>query len=177
MSNLTPRVSKDGQVTNYETPGNLASSHKVACVGIESASNTWTPADLYPGVSVCVNQGDYEKSIEMFILAGSYGRFDMKRVSDQSSWDAATVLKMQSMSDFTPEQQAAFQKAAQPVFDDPSAICAKLEKLGAPNYIPTYMIQHGMSAFLGTQSNNGLVQGFDAHTAWASVLKDYVHCK
>lgn len=176
-SDQRPHVSKNGNVTNYEMPGNLASSHSAPCVGIESASNTWTPADLYPAIAICVHQGDYEKSVELFILAGSYSRFDTMRVTDQSSWDAATVLKMQTMSDFAPKQQADFEKAAQPMFDDPSRVCAKLKTLGAPDYIPAYMIQHGMNAFLGSQPNGGLEKNFDAKAAWTKVLHNYVHCK
>lgn len=172
----SPTVTQSGSITNYESQGNLASTHVVGCVGLESASNTWTPADIFPAVNACVHQAEYAKSVELFVLGGSYGRFDAMRVSDASARDAAGVLKMQSMSDFTDEQKAGFQKAAQPLLDDPSAVCAKLRNLGAPNYVPSYMIQHGMSAFLGGQGN-GLVKGFDANAAWKSVLRDYVHCK
>jgi hypothetical protein len=170
------KVTHSGLITNYEAPGNLASTHKVSCTNMKSASNTWTPADIYPAVAQCVQEGHFDDAVELFALAGSYSRFDTMRVTDQSAWDASTVLEMQYMSNFTPEQQDAFQKAVNTLLKNSNQTCADLISVGPPNYTPTYMLQHGMGAFLKNQPNGGLVKGFDKNAAWSKVLHDYAHC-
>jgi len=55
-------------------------------------------------------------------------------------------------------------------------ICSELETLGPPEYVPTYMLEHGMAAFTKTMKNGGLVENFNAQSAWTNVLREYVHC-
>ncbi|MGA9855893.1 MAG: hypothetical protein WBR29_11525 [Gammaproteobacteria bacterium] len=151
-------------------------THVVGCVSIDKASNTWTPADIFPAMRKCINRSSYSDAVDLFTLATSYGRFDMARVADRSSWNAMQVLQMQYMQDVTPDQKAGFNKAAEAMLQNRNDICMQLEKRGPPNYVPTYMIEHGMAAFTGTLKNGGLVQDFNSQSAWALILHDYVHC-
>lgn len=164
-------------ITNYTTPGNLISTYKVGCSAITDAQNNWTPADIYPGVYSCIQKNDYVDALGLFLLAGSYGYFDALRVSDPTARDAPAVLIDQMSSGLTPEQKSEFAKAAAQILEDPSPLCVQLQKLGPPDYFPTYMIQHGMQAFSGPQPNGGLVKGFDKASGWMETLRDYVHCK
>jgi hypothetical protein len=101
----------------------------------------------------------------------------MMRVPDQSAWNAMQVLQMQYMQDVTPAQKAGFNQAAEAMLQNRSDICIKLEKLGPPDYVPTYMIQHGMAAFTKSLKNGGVVQDFNGQSAWAQILHDYAHCE
>jgi len=170
-------VTQNGAVIDYTMPGNLKPTHQVSCVSIGNASDTWTPADIFPAMRACINRGSYTDAVELFTLASIYGRFDMARVPDQSAWNALQVLQMQYMQDVTPAQKAGFNKAAEAMLQHRSDICMKLEKLGPPDYVPTYMIQHGMAAFTKSLKNGGLVQDFNGQSAWAEVLRDYAHCE
>lgn len=158
-------------------PGNLKPTHKVGCVSMDKASNTWTPADVFPAMRACIDKGNYTDAVDLFSLATSYGRFDMARVPDRSAWNAIQVLQMQYLQDVTPAQKAGFNKAAEAMLQNRDDICMQLEKLGPPDYVPKYMIEHGMVAFTGTLKNGGLVNDFNGQSAWAEVLHDYAHCK
>ncbi|MGH8398791.1 MAG: hypothetical protein ACRETA_11190 [Gammaproteobacteria bacterium] len=171
-----PVVTQNGAVVNYTLPGNLAPKHKVGCVSLGNASDTWTPADVFPAMRTCIDRGSYTNAVELFTLASSYGQFDMARVMDHSAWNALQVLQMQYMKDVTPAQKSGFNQAAQAMLQNRSDICMQLEKLGPPNYVPTYMLEHGMAAFTGTSKNGGLVENFNAQSVWALVLHDYAHC-
>jgi hypothetical protein len=65
------------------------------------------------------------------------------------------------------------------IVGDPTRLaetCAQIRVLGAPTYHPTYMIQHGMGAFLGGTGKNGLVEWFHGAIGWEEALSEYLHC-
>ena len=62
------------------------------------------------------------------------------------------------------------QTALTQLSSDNTAICQSLTNLGAPSYKPTYMIQHGMGAFTGQSTKDGLVENFDSVVAWQEAL-------
>lgn len=175
--NQSPVVTQNGAVIDYTLPRNLMPTHVVGCVSMDKASDTWSPADVFPAMRKCINNGNYTDAVDLFSLATSYGRFDMMRVPDQSAWNAMQVLQMQYLQDVTPAQKAGFNKVAEAMLQNRSDICMKLEKLGPPDYVPTYMIEHGMAAFTKSLKNGGLVQDFNGQSAWAEVLHDYAHCE
>jgi hypothetical protein len=57
-----------------------------------------------------------------------------------------------------------------------SAICTRIRQIGPPDYYPRYMVQHGIQAFTGFKTPNGLVPNFDARKAWTESLTSYLHC-
>ncbi len=44
------------RVINYETPGNLAPTHALGCIGPDKIPSTYTPADPYPAEAACVEE-------------------------------------------------------------------------------------------------------------------------
>lgn len=166
------------QFTNYETKGNLETKAPLACASIGEVTNQHTPADIYPGVAACVKAGNYEKAVPLYALAGVYGRFDQLRVSDSTARQAVQVLQMNNFADFTKEQQDAFKKAMLAATEAGSStfasICSGIERLGPPNYFPTYMVQHGMGAFTG--GSGGIKDDFDSKQGWRDSLSGYLHC-
>jgi len=59
----TPVMTQDGAVVNYSMPGNLKPMHQVGCVSVANASDTWTPADVFPAMRACINRGDYPDAV------------------------------------------------------------------------------------------------------------------
>ena len=65
-------------------------------------------------------------------------------------------------------------------FADPAgpqlkAFCRAVKAAGVPQHDPSWMIQHGMGAFLGS-GDDGLVKGFDAQSAWDLILTNEMSC-
>lgn len=166
-------------ITNHEAPGNLESRHDLGCLESTDLSNRYTPAELYRAVAACAKQGKYKDASVLLALAGVYGRFDVQRVSDKTSHQALTILKMQALGNLTKEQQRAFKDDMRVTLGDPANLavaCQLFERIGPPHYHPVYMIQHGMSAFTKTDASNGLVKDFNAQVAWQQSLDSYLHC-
>jgi hypothetical protein len=62
-------------------------------------------------------------------------------------------------------------------------VCTKIKLIGAPDYYPEYMINHGLRAFPGQSkadskqpAGNGLIIDFSAKDAWEKSLDIYLHC-
>lgn len=175
----TPANTTTSQVTNYETPGNLQANAPLGCVPISEVTNKHTPADIYPGMAACIKAADYEKAAPLFAVAGAFGRFDQLRVSDSTARQAITVLQLKYADDLTKEQRENFVRTLQSMLSPGSSqlavLCSAVEPKGPPDYLPTYMIQHGMGAF-STQTSNGLKYGFDSDKGWKDSLNGYLHC-
>ena len=148
-------------------------------VGINEIQTEYTPADLYPAVSKCVLSDDYEKAAEIFAVAGSFGRFDKKRVTDESAHEAMTMLLIHAFDGMSSEQKSKLQEIINKRFGGAEidmSICPHLRSLGHPTYYPRYMIQHGLGSFLSDKSEQPLVEGFDPVKAWDQILTDSVGC-
>lgn len=166
------------QVTNYETKGNLQSKAVLGCVPLSAVTSQHTPADIYPGVAACIKAGAYEKAVPLYALAGTFGRFDQLRVTDATARQAIQVLQMNNFGDLTKEQQDNFRAVMSPALDaGPSltVMCAAIARVGPPKYAPTYMVQHGMNAFLGS-AGGGVKADFDSTKGWRDSLVGYLHC-
>jgi hypothetical protein len=56
-------------------------------------------------------------------------------------------------------------------------LCDSATRIGSPDYVPSYMILHGMNAITDPASTKAkLVPDFDAEAAWSKVKKIYLHC-
>jgi hypothetical protein len=117
--------------------------------------------------------------VNLFALAGAYATFDGERVSDKSAAQAKTALIMTTFSVVSPEKKKIFSDKTKLDTNDPSlheALCADIEKIGAPNYYPKYMILHGIKAFTGNPYDGALVDNFDPTATWSKVKTVYLHC-
>ncbi|WOJ88743.1 hypothetical protein RZS28_13090 [Methylocapsa polymorpha] len=170
---------KHGNVTNYTVEGSLAATKAVGCIPIAEAKNDLTPADLYQGVLQCINENKFEIATELFALAGIYARFDAERVTDQSAGQAGEVLIMNTFSNLPKSKKSQFMAAFDRVSKSPKSLgslCADIQKIGAPDYYPKYMILHGMKAFLGDPYEGALSDAFDPAATWRRLQSDYLHC-
>lgn len=82
-------------IRNFNTPGNLESTHNLGCIETKEALPQYNPIDLYKAASTCIAVNRYDDAVRLFSLAGAYGKYDMLRVSDVTAHQAITVAKME----------------------------------------------------------------------------------
>jgi hypothetical protein len=150
--------------------------NSVGCVDIAALNSKNTPTEILLGSRECVDKKDFDRGVSLFGVAGVYGRFDSQRVPDVSAHEVIPAFQSAVFGNLDSETAAAFQAARKNLANSPKLVqmCAQIRKLGPPTYYPTYMIAHGMGAFLG--SGPGLVANFDSAAAWESALATYLHC-
>ncbi len=167
------------QITNHEAPGNLQSRSPLGCVALSALTNQNTPADIYPGVAACIKAGAYQKAVALIAVAGTFAYYDKHRVTDVSARQAAIALKMNALEGVRDDQMRILKKTLLAEMNQKSAsfksICSAVERLGPPKYFPSYMVQHGMSAFLG-RSGNGINADFETAQAWQDSTRKYLRC-
>jgi hypothetical protein len=170
---------KNGNVTNLRAEGNLASTQAVGCIPLVKAKNTFTPPDLYLGVTECIAQDNYDFAASLFALAGIFGSFDAERITDKSAGQAKTVLVMNTFATVPQDKKTKFNEAFNRIAKNPESLgklCSDVQKIGMPNYYPSYMILHGIKAFTGNPHDGALLKDFDSQKVWANLQTAYLHC-
>jgi hypothetical protein len=173
------QVADEARLTNIEAKGNFEPLNDLGCVRPDKLRNTYTPADLYRSNAECIKLADYDSAVYSSALAGVYARYDTMRVADSTAHQAQSVLPMKYLASLAEEQKKAFTSRLSAVAGSAgklAALCADIRKIGPPDYRPTYMIQHGMSAFLVGKTENSLVPNFDGAASWEKSLNSYLHC-
>lgn len=174
-STSTQSTATQPTVTHYQTKGNLSHSQPLGCASLKQISSNNNPVDIFSGAYRCIEAGKYAEAADMYYVAMNFGYFDKERVADSTAHQAISVLRMNIFGGLSEQQKSAFQSAVKAV--NTESICAGLAQTGKPTYKPTYMIQHGMSAFLGQSTKDGLVENFDATTAWNKTISTLADCK
>ena len=168
------------QVTNLDAPGNLAPSVDPGCVTMAAADPRLSPPDLALGVLACGKAGNWDVAAELYVLMLLRSDFDARRVADTTAHQAGLVLTTQ-LNDGQSEADRASLGDAITRYADPepaqrAALCKAAVASGVPRHDPSWMIQHGMGAFLGSEGD-GLVPGFDPAATWAAVMRETVICE
>ncbi len=167
------------QVTNIETPGNLAPTRDPGCIALAQADPMLSPPDLGLGVLGCAKSGAWDRAVDLFILMQLRARFDAQRVVDRTAHQAQRVLALNVSGQFSEDGKARFQEAFTAFGGNGSprhtAFCATMKQQGPPQHNPSYMIQHGMGAVQGT-TDAPLVDGFRPGVVWGDLLTLYLKC-
>lgn len=168
------------EIKNYSAPGNLAPTHDIGCEGISSLSNKHTPADTFRGMSKCLAAKNYQTAVELYAFSRIYGGIDARRVTDSTARQAITVLQMEAVSNLSKDELNSFSTAVKERLADGSQslkdICAKILAIGAPDYRPYYMIQHGMGAFAGQGTGSGVNSAIDVNAELKEGLNKGLKC-
>jgi hypothetical protein len=160
------------QIVNFVTKGNLQSNYDIDCIPISKVKNIYTPADLYKGVAKCIKRDDLDRAAALMFHILAYGRYDAARVDDKTAHQAIAALGVENLSIV---EDAKRYKMLSIIEKNHDEYCKQEIKIGKPDYVPTYMIQHGMLAFTGKSS---LAVNFDGNKVWSEeVLKAYLHCE
>ena len=175
-----PKKERGTQIVRHETSGNLEVTNDLDCQGLDDLSDQYTPADLYAATAKCFGQEDYDSAAQLFALAGTYGMFDQQRVADKSAHQAIQMMQSQLFQSSSPENKSKlrdnFVEHLSPGTPQLARVCDQIREIGAPDYFPRYMIQHGIRAFGPEQPNRGLIDDFSADKAWETALTTYLHC-
>jgi len=169
-------TSANAEVINIEAKGNLESKNPSGCVDINGLTNKNTPADIFVGITECLGKSNYKNATQLYLAALAYGRYDSKRVEDKTAHQAVSVLRLNHFGGLNKNKIQNLQLALKKTTENLDFICKSMKQLGKPNYHPSYMIQHGMGAFLGNRSKNGLIANFDPSKAWDEVLLNHMKC-
>ena len=167
------------QATNNEAPGSLAPTVDPGCVTMAQADARLSPPDLALGVLACGRDGNWDAAADLYALMLLRSSFDVARVEDATAHQAGDVLSMQ-VGDALSDADRASLGNALASFGDPAgpkklALCEAAKASGAPQHDPSWMLQHGMGAFLGTEGD-GLVKGFDPAAAWDRIIREDMTC-
>ena len=174
---IAEQRSESNRGVYVETPGNLAATNPLNCVGAETVSNTDTAADIASGARACVDTGDYDGMANLVLVANAFAYYDTLRVTDPSAHSALNALIAVRFEDISMAQRGRVGTAVEALVHDAPrvrALCAKLAALGPPDYRPTYMIAHGLGTVVGEQEGPP-VRKIDRASGWQESLT-YVKC-
>lgn len=149
------------------------------CLDKGDLNNKLSPFDLYKSIAICIDSEKFEPAVFMYAMAGAFGRYDTLRVADKSAHLAAKALPMLTFGSLPKEKVNAFQTLVKKTLGNDSTrgeYCAKITRIGPPDYFPSYMLQHGLGAFTGINNNQQFVISFDPNAAWPQAVKDYLQC-
>lgn len=169
-----------GNVTNCTNEGSLAPTQDRGCLRLEEADASMTPPDLVLSALDCDRAGRTGDLAELYLLLMARGIFDGKRVTDVSAPQAIWVLREEFVAQISAAGGDAVQAELERLMGDKSgpdhaAFCARIMAVPAPDYVPDYMIAHGMAAMLD-EGADPLVEGFDGLAEWAAVLREEFEC-
>jgi cytochrome c551/c552 len=172
-------VAQNGKVTNVSSEGNLASYQAVGCIPLAEAKNTFTPADIHKGVRQCVEQGNYDFAARLYLLAFMYGIFDAERITDKTAGQAILVLNTNTFLNVPQDRKIKTDEAIRHITKDSELLgklCSEINKIGPPDYYPSYMILHGVKAFTGNPHDGALLKDFDTLGVWKKVQYRNLKC-
>jgi hypothetical protein len=162
-----------------QAAGQLAATRDLGCIRIEKVKPTDTAADLYRATRQCLDKDEYTLSAPLFLLAGTYGRFDTERIADKTVGGGISILIMNVGDGLTDPQKQGFMAAIETLHNDPqahAAFCARVAAIGPPRYIPVYLTVHGLGVMGSRSDENGLIPDFDSAKSWAGLLRDGLVC-
>ncbi len=174
----TPRETETPQITEITAPGNLEGTVNLDCEIPANLHNQLTPPDLYDSMVKCIREEKYDEAVFLFALAGTYSFYDASRVSDPTARQAHSVLLMLALQSLDQKAVDAFWAVLVDTLGNEERlppVCQEVRRIGAPDYHPEYMIQHGMDAF-SANPGSGLLDDFDSEAGWQGALDGYLHC-
>ncbi|GAC13678.1 hypothetical protein [Aliiglaciecola lipolytica] len=160
-------------------PSYLAPNQTAVCIDKNSLNQNLSPVDLYPSIMQCILDGKAQQAIYNYFLASAYGMYDAQRVVDTTSHQAINIIQKHSIWSLTALEQDKFQQKLTTFIDTPEsmqAACTFLQSLGKPNYVPEYMVEHGVRK-LTKENPDGLANDFAEDEHWISVLRNQLKCK
>lgn len=173
------------QSQNHQSSDSLKSKQVYTCMKIDRATNKLTPDLLYIFMDSCIKESKYVDAVHFFALAGTYSFYDTQRVADTTSHQIHSLLLQQFLPGLDKKQSDRLFKELNKTLGNKnklSSVCTKLKSIGAPDYYPEYMINHGLGAVTGKNEAdsvpavNGLIADFNPKNAWEKSLDGYLHC-
>jgi hypothetical protein len=186
---VSPGRSRESPTNAVPRPATVAGQApklfpKRACVQLASIDNSHTPIELYSSLNDCLQNNRDADAVSLFILAGMDSGFDSVRVADKTAGQARTILIMALFGEMPPDLHTRFEASMKVFMANPSrhaTLCEQVEKVGPPQYFPTYMVNHGLGAVQSALSNHSpptpLQPNFDAAATWKELIANYLNCE
>ena len=169
--------STTGGIVTFESPGNLKATDPLDCVSYETISNTHTAADIAAGMKKCLMEGEFDRAAELMRAADAFAYFDTLRVTDLSAHAALSALFVAQAEGTSLSDRQALLSAVESLTaetDRSGHLCEVLSALDPPDYYPTYMIAHGLAAFI-PENDEPPLQEIDRANGWREAL-GYIDC-
>ncbi|MXY57740.1 MAG: hypothetical protein F4029_11150 [Gammaproteobacteria bacterium] len=157
---------------HIEVPGNLAATNALDCVAAETVSNSFTAADITSGARACLDMGNYDRMADLLLVANAFAYYDTLRVTDTSAHAALSALFAEQFADISSAQRDRAGTAIDALAGDDArvgALCANLADLEPPEYLPTYMLAHGLAHLIGDEKEPPLRE-IDRAAGWREAL-------
>lgn len=168
------------EIISIEKEGNLGALNPCGCIELSEVTNQNNPADILIGMRECIELKEFEKAVKLFAIAGVYGKYDSYRVKDKTAHQAISVLQQSILQNVDENDKKILVESLQRNLKEGSEeldhICLTIRQVGAPEYDPKYMPQHGIQAFIN-EGENGVVKKINSKKNLDSALKEYLHCK
>lgn len=150
-----------------------SASQPVASIGnVTYINGMQNPVELFDAVAASAKRDDYVTASSIYMVAMAYSEFDRRRVSDTSAHQITRILLLRSSSELNQDQVEALQNAITVAQSDSEGAVRRLRAVGPPQYYPSYMIDHGMSAILNGTGTDNLNEGFDSEATWIEMLAE-----
>jgi hypothetical protein len=149
-----------------------------ACLPLSANSRSMSPPQLYRSMLNCLRDGQAAPVLPLYFLGTAYGSFDRARVADNTAHQARPALEMQLREALGEVEHDRFMGIITELSADAgkrAPLCQAVASIGPPTYHPSWMINHGMRQFTGSNEPD-LVADFDPAAAWQAVLDNYLKC-
>ena len=176
-NNSPQTTTKEGDITSYESAGNLEATNPLGCEPANSVSNNSSAADIVSGAVACVEEERFDDAADLVMVSSAFALFDTQRVADKTAHGALQALYAEAFGSLPEEKASQLNDSINEMSPDNTraqAICEYLADSEPPAYFPGYMVSHGMGAF-SSEPQEPLVEGFDEDAAWVRSL-DFINC-
>ena len=147
------------------------------CIKADNVKNTYSPYILYQSIPKCMLEGDADSAAFLWRMVKIYGRYDMLRVKDETAKAAIDYLEMRLLQQDLDQDKAKKLAEAVNTSFSITEMCAQARRIGAPDYHPAYMIEHGIEAMMEKNSDHdGLVPNYSREANWKEITSQYMKC-
>lgn len=147
------------------------------CIKADHVKNTYSPYILYQSIPKCMLEGDADSAAFLWSMVKIYGRYDMLRVTDETAKAAIDYLEMRLMQQDLDKDKAKRLAEAVNASIDIDELCAQVRRIGAPDYHPSYMIEHGIEAMMEEiRVHDGLIPNYSREANWKKITNQYMKC-
>lgn len=123
-------------------------NNNLECAKVKGNLNKSTPIVLYKGMVDCIKLHQYEKSVFLYSLAGSYTYYDANRINTFYAKKVHHDLLTENLAFLTKTEYHSFWIILNNFMQQDKQkkmICSKIEQVGAPDYQPIYMLRNKVS--------------------------------